>query len=137
MNELLKEARDTLDDELHGVHNGCLSDGLKRIAEKEALIARIDAVLAAPKYSFDSMELVLKIREKNRVYPTEYDLWPQDAARLLDDWRAVPRAMLEEISEMGDPCLNDLRKERIDTIIAKYGRAIKEHAAIVGKEKQG
>lgn len=73
MNELLKEARDALDDELHGVHNGCLSDGMKRIAEKEALIARIDAALSTPEP--DAMEILRQVREGCFV-------WDSDSGKL-------------------------------------------------------
>ena len=37
-----------------------------------------------------------------------------------------PHKWYVEISDMGDPCLNDLRRERLDAIVAKHGREIGE-----------
>jgi len=40
--------------------------------------------------------------------------------------RQVLGAMLEEITDMGDPCINDIRRERLDAIAAKYNVTIEE-----------
>ena len=49
--ELLREAEGALYDEMHGIHNACLTDGVERRNRKDALLTRIDTYLAAPSES--------------------------------------------------------------------------------------
>lgn len=155
MNELLKEARDTLDDELYGIQNDSVSDGLKRIAEKEALIARIDAALSTPepdvmeldeddfrnkaesafekweKGSRDYSDICPKYGQGDRALKAAgfIDGYLEAAALIEAHGKQVPRAMLEEVifDAYGKGLVKRiLNGNEVDEIIAKYNYTIKE-----------
>jgi hypothetical protein len=119
MRELLEEARDRLLQNTPHRPGTCVECDNNR-----STIAKITAALAEPEQ--DAMKIVRKIREGatfgHDLSERYCKLLDTEAAALIEDYgRRVPRAMLEEISDMGDPCLNDLRRERLDAIAAKYG----------------
>ena len=122
-----------LDDELHGIQNDSVSDGLKRIAEKEALIARIDAALSTPEP--DPMEILRQVREGCFVWDSDsgkleigsamigfdFTLPDTEATTLIEAYgKQVPRAMLYEINELEDDFPQNI-DPKIDEILAKYG----------------
>jgi len=138
--ELLKEAREILADCKIDGPSGLSTGTLEAISKT---MARIDTYLAAPSGSAMEMarEAVDTIGRGMLAVGTEIDtsygpMQPPEIqkdkaipylATLIEDYgRRVPRAMLEEISDMGDPCINDIRRERLDAIVAKYNVAIEE-----------
>lgn len=127
MRELLKEARDFIDE---------VDPNIKgQEIEKHYLLQRIDAALAEPE--LDVMELVEKIREK-KDYNTDAGLpprmgytliTPEAVALIAAHGKRLPRAMLAELCEYGLNCgfiPETSRKIDLDEIAAKYGVKIEE-----------
>lgn len=122
--------------------------------EMIALAERIDAALSAPP-SDSAMELLKKILDLYVDYEIDVDgmtlPWDEparsqaenfyrerkekftaEAAALIDEARAVPRAMLEDVAEIEAGLIQyygeytKLTNASMKSIVAKYGRTIKE-----------
>ena len=122
MRELLEEARDWIKTDK------CWN------VEKDALLDRINAALAAPEP--DAMEILRQVREFSMAVETDDGIdivWTKqdsEAAALIADYRRVPRAVLAELMGSGAAIMDTERNftqrakretEAQDAILAKYG----------------